>query len=88
MVAPAIVAALLVVVATVALFTFFVIQTGATNPAINQAQKEIILYILGVLSAAVTQILGYYFGSSQGSAAKDKSIANIALQSKAAGDTQ
>ena len=32
--------------------------------------KDILIYILGVLSAAVTQILGYYFGSSQGS--KDK----------------
>ncbi len=33
--------------------------------------KDILIYILGVLSAAVTQILSYYFGSSQGS--KDKS---------------
>lgn len=32
--------------------------------------KDILIYILGVLSAAVTQILSYYFGSSQGS--KDK----------------
>ena len=33
--------------------------------------KDILIYILGVLSAADTQILSYYFGSSQGS--KDKS---------------
>ena len=33
--------------------------------------KDILIYILGVLSAAVTQILSYYFGSSVGS--KDKS---------------
>jgi energy-converting hydrogenase Eha subunit A len=33
--------------------------------------KDILIYILGVLSAAVTQILGYYFGSSQGSKDKD-----------------
>lgn len=33
--------------------------------------KDILIYVLGVLSAAVTQILSYYFGSSQGS--KDKS---------------
>jgi energy-converting hydrogenase Eha subunit A len=32
--------------------------------------KDILIYVLGVLSAAVTQILSYYFGSSQGS--KDK----------------
>jgi hypothetical protein len=33
--------------------------------------KDILIYILGVLSAAVTQILSFYFGSSQSS--KDKS---------------
>jgi hypothetical protein len=33
--------------------------------------KDILIYILGVLSAAVTQILSYYFGSSQGSKDKD-----------------
>lgn len=32
--------------------------------------KDILIYILGVLSAAVTQILSFYFGSSQSS--KDK----------------
>ena len=84
--------ALLTVVATIGLFTFFVIQAGSTNaagqPTLNPMQKDIIIYILGVLSAAVTQILGYYFGSSQGSTAKDKSIASIAMQSKGTGDTQ
>lgn len=35
--------------------------------------KDILIYVLGVLSSAVTQILSYYFGSSQGS--KDKSEA-------------
>ncbi len=38
---------------------------------VKQEAKDILIYILGVLSAAVTQILSYYFGSSQGS--KDKS---------------
>jgi len=33
-------------------------------------QKDILIYILGVLSAIVTQIFSYYFGSSAGS--KDK----------------
>ncbi len=44
-------------------------------------KKEIILYILGVLSATLTQIYSYYFGSSAGSAAKSKTIA--AIQDKA-----
>ena len=33
----------------------------------TQSQKEIVLYILGVLSAIDTQIFSFYFGSSQGS---------------------
>lgn len=37
---------------------------------VTQSQKEIVLYILGVLSAIDTQIFSFYFGSSQGS--KDK----------------
>jgi hypothetical protein len=39
--------------------------------------KDILIYILGVLSAAVTQILGYYFGSSQGSKEKDDKIKGL-----------
>lgn len=37
---------------------------------VEPQSKDILIYILGVLSAADTQILSYYFGSSQGS--KDK----------------
>ena len=36
--------------------------------------KDILIYILGVLSAAVTQILSYYFGSSIGSKDKDDQL--------------
>lgn len=72
-----------VVVATVVLFALFVYLSGDSGEIgadgkplrmINDTQKDIIIYILGVLSAAVTQILGYYFGSSKGSADKGKSL--------------
>ena len=36
--------------------------------------KDILIYILGVLSAAITQILSYYFGSSVGSKDKDEQL--------------
>jgi len=36
--------------------------------------KDILIYILGVLSAAITQILSYYFGSSAGSKDKDEQL--------------
>jgi hypothetical protein len=41
---------------------------------VKQEAKDILIYILGVLSAAVTQILSYYFGSSQGSKDKDNKL--------------
>jgi len=40
---------------------------------IEASRKDILIYILGVLSAIASQIVSYYFGSSQGS--KDKSDA-------------
>lgn len=39
--------------------------------------KDILIYILGVLSAAVTQILSYYFGSSAGSKEKDDKMKGL-----------
>lgn len=39
--------------------------------------KEIVLYILGVLSAIVTQIFSFYFGSSQSSKDKNQTIENL-----------
>lgn len=37
-------------------------------------EKDIIIYVLGVLSAVCTQVISYYFGSSQGSAQKQKQL--------------
>ena len=39
--------------------------------------KELILYILGVLSSALTTILGYYFGSSKSSTDKSNTLSEI-----------
>ena len=43
----------------------------------SNANKDIIIYILGVLSAIDTQIIGYYFGSSSASAEKTKTIESM-----------
>ena len=40
------------------------------NTPVETTRKDILIYVLGVLSAIATQIVSYYFGSSQGS--KDK----------------
>jgi hypothetical protein len=72
-----------IVVATVVLFGLFVYWSGNSGvldkngdpvPSLTESQREIMIYILGVLSAAITQILGYYFGSSKGSAEKSRSM--------------
>ena len=41
------------------------------DSVVEPSRKDILIYILGVLSAISTQIVSYYFGSSQGS--KEKS---------------
>jgi hypothetical protein len=61
------------IVITLALFYVLIF----TKDLINDGKKEIILYILGVLSATLTQIYSYYFGSSAGSAAKSETLAKI-----------
>jgi hypothetical protein len=57
------------------------IQTGYAKEAADDAKerrtmvKDFVLYILGVLSSALTTIFGYYFGSSKGSSDKNTLIA-------------
>lgn len=40
------------------------------SEVIDPSRKDIVIYILGVLSAIDTQIIAYYFGSSSGSVQK------------------
>ncbi|NDD53994.1 hypothetical protein EBZ39_08975 [bacterium] len=51
-------------------FTLFGFVMFDDSP-VDSSRKDVLIYILGVLSAISTQIVSYYFGSSQGS--KDKS---------------
>ncbi len=48
-----------------------------TPSVIQSDSKEIVMYILGVLSAVLTQVYSYYFGSSAGSADKAKTLAGL-----------
>lgn len=47
-----------------------------------QNGKDIVLYIMGVLSAIITQIYSYYFGSSRGSGMKAETIEKMKTQIK------
>ena len=39
--------------------------------------KDILIYVLGALTSAVTMVLGYYFGSSQGSKEKSAQLDEV-----------
>jgi len=54
-------------------FTLFGIVMFDSTP-VEASRKDILIYILGVLSAISTQIVSYYFGSSQGSKDKDEQL--------------
>lgn len=62
--------ALGVLVATFGLFGFVLFDKGTIDPT----RKDILIYVLGVLSAIATQIVAYYFGSSKGSSDKNSAI--------------
>jgi ABC-type siderophore export system fused ATPase/permease subunit len=44
---------------------------------VNAESKDILIYVLGALTSAVTMVLGYYFGSSAGSKEKDSKIKDL-----------
>ena len=44
---------------------------------VNEQSKDILIYVLGALTSAVTMVLGYYFGSSAGSKEKSAQLDEI-----------
>jgi hypothetical protein len=44
---------------------------------VDANSKDILIYVLGALTSAVTMVLGYYFGSSQGSKEKSAQLDEI-----------
>lgn len=65
--------AICILVATFLLFGLIMFNEGL----IDATRKDIIIYVLGVLSAISTQIVSYYFGSSKGSSDKNASLDKI-----------
>lgn len=49
---------------------------------VQSESKDIIIYVLGALTSAVTMILGYYFGSSVGSKEKSQQLDDILEKKK------
>jgi len=44
---------------------------------VDEQSKDILIYVLGALTSAVTMVLGYYFGSSAGSKEKSQQIDDL-----------
>lgn len=65
--------AISILIATFVLFGLVMFAEGV----IDTTRKDIIIYVLGVLSAISTQIVSYYFGSSKGSTDKNMAIDKI-----------
>jgi hypothetical protein len=55
-------------------------QTVMLFHIIDPSMRELVARVLGTLDAALMLVLGYYFGSSAGSAAKDETIKKQAAQ--------
>lgn len=47
------------------------------SEAVDASRKDILIYVLGVLSTICSQIVSYYFGSSQGSKEKSEHIKGL-----------
>lgn len=62
------------ILATVILVGYFYIQWFLLHSVINDDMREIVMRSLGTVDMAVGLVLGYYFGSSAGSARKDDTI--------------
>jgi hypothetical protein len=44
---------------------------------VDSDSKDILIYVLGALTSAVTMVLGYYFGSSAGSKEKSQQLDDL-----------
>jgi hypothetical protein len=63
--------ALITIIATYTLFFYF------AQGHFDGSRKDIVIYILGVLSGITAQIYGFYFGSSQGSKEKTEVLKKL-----------
>lgn len=67
--------AILVTVLSFAFFFYAVVFIDYTKDTIK---KDVVIYLLGSVSAVIMGVIGYYFGSSKGSNDKSATIAKFA----------
>lgn len=64
-------------------FFIFVLRFDFTKPSM---QKDIVIYMLGVVSTLITAVVTYYFGSSHSSGTKSKFLEKIHQQKNGSKD--
>ena len=62
----------MVVIIGCCLFFWFVVSRS-----FDEKIKDIVIYILGVLSSQMSMVISYYFGSSKSSQDKNKALQNL-----------
>lgn len=67
-------------VGSVILLIFLMLVLSLTNHEMPEGNREIIIHVLGIIEGAVMMIVGFYYGSSKGSQAKDETIKNQSEQ--------
>ena len=68
-----------ILAATIVLGFFGVFYFVFTTP-INENSSQAVYILVGALTAGLTQVLNYYFGSSKGSADKTQELAKLAIK--------
>lgn len=72
------------ILALIVVAGWLVIQYFLFNHIVPSEMRELIARMLGTLDASLTLVLGYYFGTSSGSAAKNEMIDRLAQNKGAA----
>lgn len=67
----------LALIVLVSVFSGMFLLVYLSDGNMKPVQKDVIIYILGALTAMGTQVISYYFGSSRGDAAKDQALRDI-----------
>jgi len=68
------------ILALLAFFLSFLLFFAILFLNISQEKKDIVIYILGVLSAIDTQIVSFYFGSSKESEVKNRMLSHTMMK--------
>jgi len=63
-----------IIVGLFVMLVYFLIVHGLLDKALPVENRESIIHVLGTLDGVVSLLVGYYFGSSSGSAKKSEII--------------